>query len=310
MRVFVAGATGVLGIQLVPMLVADGHEVVGSSRTRANFEKISAAGAEPVAMDGLDARSVAEAVGAARPEVVIHQLTALSGSLDIRRFAKTFALTNRLRTEGTDHLLAAARAVGAKRFIGQSYAGWPYARTGGPAKTETDPLDPAPPAAMKSTLEAIRYLEERVVAAGGLALRYGAFYGPGTSMAPGGEQAEAIRTRKFPLIGAGTGVWSVVHIRDAARATALAVTTGAPGVYNIVDDDPAPVAEWLPFLAARLGAKPPRRLPSWLARLLVGEHAVVMMNSIRGASNAKARAELGWKPEYPSWRQGFPASVH
>jgi nucleoside-diphosphate-sugar epimerase len=290
------------------MLVADGHQVVGTSRTEKNFAAIRAAGAEPVAMDGLDARSVAAAVGAARPDVVIHQLTALGGGVDLRKFDQSFALTNRLRTEGTDHLLAAARAAGAKRFIAQSYAGWPFARTGGPVKTEADPLDTQPPAALKTTLDAIRYLERTVVAADGLVLRYGGFYGPGTSMEPGGEQAEMIRQRKFPMIGAGTGVWSVIHIRDAARATALAVTRGEPGVYNITDDEPAEVREWLPYLARQLGAKPPLRIPAWLARLLVGEHAVVMMNSVRGASNAKAKAELGWQPEFPSWRQGFKLS--
>jgi nucleoside-diphosphate-sugar epimerase len=309
MRVFVAGATGALGKQLVPMLVAEGHEVVGTTRTEKNFAVIRAAGAEAVTMDGLDPRSVRAAVTAARPEVVIHQLTALAGNLDIRKFERSFALTNRLRTEGTDHLLAAAREVGARRFLAQSYAGWPGARVGGPVKTEADPFDPNPPAQMKSTLDAIRYVEERVVGAGGLALRYGGFYGPGTSLDRDGEQITMIRQRKFPMIGAGTGVWSVVHIRDAARATALAVTRGAPGVYNIVDDDPAEVREWLPFLVRRLGAKPPLRIPAWLARLLVGDHAVSMMNSVRGASNAKARAELGWEPEFPSWRQGFAATL-
>jgi 2-alkyl-3-oxoalkanoate reductase len=251
---------------------------------------------------------VREALTRAEPEVVVHELTALAGFTDFRKFDEGFATTNRLRTEGTDHLIAGLREMGVRRLVAQSYAGWPHARIGGPVKTEEDPLDPDPPAALRRTLEAIRHLEDAVLHTDGVqgtVLRYGGFYGPGTSLAEGGIQLEAVRRRRFPLVGAGTGMTSFIHIDDAAAATVAAMERGASGLYNIVDDDPASVAEWLPALAAAIGAKPPRRVPVWMARLFVGEHGVVMMTDVRGASNAKAKRELGWKPMYPSWRDGF-----
>jgi nucleoside-diphosphate-sugar epimerase len=312
MRIFLAGATGALGSRLVPLLVEGGHQVVGMTRFSGKAEGLRAAGAEPVVADGLDRDAVLLAVRQARPEVVVHQLTALAGLTSLRRPDKAFALTNRLRTEGTDHLLAAARASGARRLVAQSFAGWPFARVGGPVKTENDPLDPDPPAQLRRILDAIRHLESAVLEAEGLegvVLRYGGFYGPGTSAGDGGFMLEEIRRRRFPIVGAGTGVWSFVQIDDAAAATAAAVEHGAPGLYNIVDDDPAPVSAWLPALAAAIGAKPPRRLPVWVARLAAGEHGVVLMTQVRGASNAKAKRELGWRPAYPSWRQGFPSGL-
>lgn len=308
MRILVAGSTGALGRRLVPLLVAKGHDVAGMTRSPAKAEALRASGAEPIVADALDRDAVMVAVRGARPEVVVHELTALSSLTDFRKFDEGFALTNRLRTEGTDHLLAGALAAGAGRFVAQSFAGWPYLREGGPVKTEEDPLDPNPPAAMRRTLEAIRYLESAVLVAEGLegiVLRYGGFYGPGTSIAEGGAQRDLVRRRRFPVVGAGTGVWSFIHIDDAASATLAAIERGAPGIYNIVDDDPAPVGQWLPELAAAVGARPPRRIPTWLARLLVGRHGVVLMTEARGASNAKARRELGWQPAFPSWRRGF-----
>jgi nucleoside-diphosphate-sugar epimerase len=309
MKVLVAGATGALGKQLVPRLGRDGHEVVAMTRSASKTEALRRMGATAVVADALDPDQVARAVAEAEPEVIVHQLTALSGSIDIRHFDRTFAETNRLRTVGTDHLLAAGRAAGVRRFIAQSYAGWPFARTGGPVKTEDDPLDPSPPDAMRDTLEAIRHVEQVVTSAEGiegLVLRYGGFYGPGTSLAPeGGEQVEMLRERKFPVVGDGAGVWSFIHIEDAAEATVAAVTRGRPGIYNIVDDDPAPVAEWLPAAASALGAPAPRHVPRWLGRIVAGEAATVMMTEIRGASNAKAKRELGWQPRHASWREGF-----
>jgi 2-alkyl-3-oxoalkanoate reductase len=308
MRIFVAGATGVLGRRLLPLLVEGGHQVTAMTRTAGKAAGLRQAGAEPVVADALDRDAVAAAVAAARPEVVVHQLTDLAGTTSFRRFDREFAATNRLRTEGTDHLVAAARAAGARRLVAQSFAGWPFARVGGPVKTEDDPLDPDPPAGLRRTLEAIRHLEAAVLGAEGLegvVLRYGGFYGPGTSAGEGGFMLDDLRRRRFPMVGAGTGVWSFVHIDDAAAATAAAVERGAPGIYQIVDDEPAPVSAWLPVLAAAAGARPPRRVPAWVARLLAGEHAVVLMTEVRGASNAKARRELGWRPAHPSWRQGF-----
>jgi nucleoside-diphosphate-sugar epimerase len=309
MKVFVAGATGAIGRQLVPRLVAAGHEVAGMTSKGSNQALVAKLGATPVLADGLDPDQVAAAVGRVGPEVIVHELTAI-GSLDPRHFDRDFALTNRLRTEGTDHLLSAGRAVGVRRFVAQSYGAWPYERSGGPVKTEQDPLEASPARQMGETLNAIRYLEKAVLDAGwteGIVLRYGAFYGPGTSMGPGGEQLEAVRRRKFPVIGNGAGVWSFVHIADAADATVAAVERGGPGIYNIVDDDPAPVSEWLPTLASRLGAKKPIHLPRLLGRILAGEAGVVMMTEARGASNAKAKRDLGWTPKHPSWRQAMAA---
>jgi 2-alkyl-3-oxoalkanoate reductase len=266
-------------------------------------------GAEPVVLDVLDREAVFALLRRVRPEVVVHEATALAAfSGNPRKFEQEFALTNRLRSEGTDNLLAAAREVGAQRLVAQSYAGWPYAREGGPVKSEDDPLDPNPPAAMRSTFAAIRHLEAAVTGATdleGIVVRYGAFYGPGTSLAPAGAHAELIRRRRFPIVGDGQGVCSFVHIDDVATATLAAIERGRRGIYNIVDDDPAPIAEWLPALAAALGAKPPRHAPVWLARLIGGEQTVVVMTQIRGASNAKAKRKLGWRPRYPSWREGF-----
>ena len=309
MKVLVAGATGALGKQLVPKLVARGHEVVGMTRSKSKRQLVLDMGATPAVADALDAEQVARVVAEAEPEVIVHQLTALSGDLDLRHFDRTFAETNRLRTEGTDHLLAAGRAVGITRFVAQSYAGWPGERTGGSVKTEDDPLDPAPPEAVRETLDAIRHLEDAVTGADwteGIALRYGGFYGPGTSLGPdGGEMVEMIRKRKFPVVGDGAGVWSFIHIEDAADATVAAIEHGRRGVYNIVDDEPARVAEWLPTAASAVGARPPRHVPRWLGRMLAGEAAAVMMTEVRGASNAKAKRELGWEPKHSSWRDGF-----
>jgi nucleoside-diphosphate-sugar epimerase len=310
MDVFVAGATGALGKQLVPMLVAEGHEVTGMTRTPSKQDMIRELGGRPVVADALDPEAVAQAVAEAEPEVVIHQLTAIDMERFGRSLDKTFALTNRLRTEGTDHLLAAAKAAGARRFIAQSFAGWPFERTGGPIKTEEDPLQASPPKTISETLGAIEYLEAAVTGAEaieGLALRYGGFYGPGTSLAvnPDGKQVEMVRKRRLPIVGNGAGIWSLVHIHDAAAATAAAVERGEPGVYNVVDDDPVPVSVALPELAEAIGAKPPRRIPRWLGRLLAGEGMTVMMTEVRGASNAKAKRELGWEPRYPSWRLGI-----
>ena len=306
MRVFVAGATGAIGKQLVPRLVAAGHEVVGMTRSESKRALLRELGAEPVVADALDPDQVAEAVARARPEVIVHQLTAI-GSLDLRHFDRDFALTNRLRTDGTDYLLSAGQAVGVRRFVAQSNC-VVYARTGGAVKSEEDPLDPTPAREMRETVAAIRHLEQAVLGAEwteGIVLRYGAFYGPGTSMAPGGEFFEMVRKRKFPLVGDGGGVWSFIHIADAAEATVAAVEHGSRGIYNVVDDEPAPVAEWLPSLAQTLGAKKPVRVPRFIGRLFAGEAGVVMMTEARGASNAKAKRELAWRPAHPSWREGF-----
>jgi nucleoside-diphosphate-sugar epimerase len=308
MKVLVAGASGVMGRQLLPRLAAGGHEVVGMTRSAGKVEAVRALGAVPVLADALDPEQVARAVAEAEPEAIVHELTALSGSLDMRNFDRDFALTNRLRIEATDHLLSAGRTVGVQRFLAQSFAGWPYARSGGPVKTEEDPLDPSPVPSTRQTVDAIRHLEEAVTGADwtvGIALRYGGFYGPGTSLAADGEHAEMIRRRKFPVVGGGAGVWSFVHIEDAAEATVAALERGQRGIYNVVDDEPAPVREWLPSVASALGAKPPRRVPRWAGRLLAGEAAAVMMTEVRGASNAKAKRELGWRPRHPSWRQGI-----
>ena len=310
MRVFVAGATGAIGKQLVPRLVAAGHEVHGMTRSESKQTMVCELGAVPVVADALDPDEVAEAVGRARPEVIVHQLTALAG---VERYTeRDVAPTNRLRTEATDHLLSAGRAVGVGRFVAQGVAGYgAYARTGGPVKTEEDSLDPAPVREMRETLAAIRHLEQAVLGAEwteGIVLRYGAFYGPGTSLAPGEEQFELIRKRKFPVVGDGGGVWSFIHVADAAEATAAAIEHGPRGVYNVVDDDPAPVAEWLPTLAEQLGAKKPMRVPRFIGRLFAGEAGVVMMTDVRGASNAKAKRELAWRPAHPSWRDGLAAA--
>jgi nucleoside-diphosphate-sugar epimerase len=310
MKVFIAGATGVLGRQLVPMLAANGHEVVGMTRTEAKRDQLRRLGAEPVVADALDADAVGRAVGEAEPDVIVHQLTAIPPSINMRRFDREFALTNRLRIEGTDHLLSAGRAVGVKRFVAQSNGAMPYARTGVPINREDTPLDEDPPASAREGMAAIRHLEAAVMGANwteGIVLRYGWFYGPGTSVSldPLGSQIELLRKRQLPIVGGGTGIWSFIHIDDAATATVIAVERGPSGIYNIVDDDPAPVSEFLPVLAAAVGAKPPLRVPRWLGRLAAGEVAVMAMTQLRGASNGKAKRELGWSLGYPSWRQGF-----
>ena len=303
MRVLVAGATGVVGRQLVPQLISAGHEVSATTRSQPKIESLRAAGAEPYLVDGLDAAVVGAVVAQARPDVIVHEMTAIPAMINFRKFEQTFAATSRLRTTALDHLLGAARAQGVSRLIAQSYAGWPNVRTGGPVKTETDPLDPAPPAAMRSTLDAIRYLEQAVTSAplAGLALRYGSLYGPGASEV----FVRLLRRRQVPVIGAGSGVWSFLHVTDAAAATVAAVSQGAPGVYNVVDDEPATVAEWLPVMARGAGAPPPWHVPGWLGRLAAGEAGLSMMTKIRGSSNAKAKRELGWTPIWATWRDGF-----
>jgi 2-alkyl-3-oxoalkanoate reductase len=307
-RVFIAGATGVLGRRLVPMLLSDGHDVVGTTRSKPKAMGLRQAGAQAIVLDALNGAAMHSAVRAARPEVIVHELTALEGRTDIRTMEQGLELTNRLRTQGTDILISAARESGVRRMVAQSYTGWPNERDGGPVKTEQDPLDRDPPTPMRAALEAIEYIEHAVTHTRGLegvVLRYGTFYGPGTTLSEGGEHVEQIRRRRFPVVGDGEGVWSFVHIDDAASATMAAIERGRPGVYNIVDDEPARVSEWLPALAEAIGAKPPRHVPVWLARLLIGEAGVSMMTSVRGSSNAKAKHELGWLPRYPSWRSGF-----
>jgi nucleoside-diphosphate-sugar epimerase len=310
MRVFVAGATGAIGQQLVPRLVAAGHEVHGMTRSVSKKAMVEELDAVAVVADALDPDQVAEAVATAKPDVIVHELTAIPPALDLKHFDEQFALTNRLRTQGTDHLLSAGQAVGVQRFVAQSFFSV-YARTGTMLKTEDDPLDESPAREQRGVVSAIKPTEQAVLAADwteGIVLRYGGFYGPGTSLAPGTEQAEMIRNRKFPIVGNGAGVWSFIHIADAADATVAAIERGRRGIYNIVDDEPAPVATWLPTLAEQLGAKPPRRVPRFVGRLFAGETGVVMMTELRGASNAKAKHDLKWRPAHPSWRQGFMAS--
>jgi len=309
MRIFLAGATGAIGRQLLPRLVERGHEVIGMTRRESKQELIRELGGQPVVTDALDPESVSQAIAHAEPEVIVHQLTAIPHALDMRHFARDFAQTNRLRTEGTDHLLAAGRAVGVRRFVAQSNTNL-YARAGGPVKAEEDALDVSPPDQLRAAVEAMFHLEKAVMGAGwteGVVLRYGAFYGPGTniSLGPEDEFVKAIRKRQVPLVGKAGGVWSFVHIEDAAEATVAALEHAAPGIYNVADDDPATIAEWLPEVARQLGAKPPRRAPRWLGRLLAGEAATVMMTELRGASNAKAKRELGWEPAHPSWRDSL-----
>jgi nucleoside-diphosphate-sugar epimerase len=309
MKVFVAGSTGAIGKTLLPQLIANGHEVVALVRTDEKAKKVEALGAKATVADALDTEELTAVIRKVEPEAIIHQLTALATtSGNFKKMDEEFAVTNRFRTEVTDTMLAVARQVGTRRFIAQSFCGWPYAREGGSIKTEEDPLDPHPPASFSRTLAAIRHLEESVRQATeveAFALRYGLLYGPGTGIAQDGMIVDLVRKRRLPLVGDGAGIWSFIHVQDAARATAAVVTQGAPGVYNVVDDEPAPVSNWLPFLAEVLGAKPPRRVPVWLAKLLIGDGGVSMMTEIRGGSNAKAKGELDWQLTYPSWRSGF-----
>lgn len=307
MKVFVAGAAGAIGKRLVPKLVERGHDVTATSRQPGKLDDLRALGARPVVMDGLDPAAISEAVGQAEPDAIVHQMTALSGTADLRRFDRWFATTNELRTKGTEYLLEAARAAGVKRFIAQSYTGWSNERTGGPVKSEADPLDPEPAKAQRNALAAIRFLDRVVPEAPlvGIVLRYGNFYGPGASE----DLVELVRKRRFPIIGDGAGVWSWIHIDDAAGATAAALERGDSGAYNVVDDEPAPVSEWLPHLAEAVGAKPPMRVPKWLGRLAAGEVAVRWMTEGRGSSNEKAKRELDWEPAWPSWRDGFERAL-
>ena len=303
MRVLVAGASGAIGTRLVPQLIGAGHEVIGTHKSAASAERLRALGAEPLQLDLLDPDAVTGAVLAQKPDAIVHQATALANLTDLKNFDRSFHQTNQLRTRGTDALLAAAQDAGVRRFVAQSYASLKYARTGGMVKSEDDPLEENPAAAMRETVAAMCYLEQKVSAAGGTALRYGAFYG-----ADNDGLVEPVRKRQFPIVGGGGGVLSFIHLDDAAAATVLALEHNGPAIYNVVDDDPAAVREWLPVLAQALGAKRPRRVPRWLARLLAGEVAVVMATESRGASNAKAKRELGWRPAHPSWRQGFAAA--
>jgi nucleoside-diphosphate-sugar epimerase len=301
MRVFVAGGTGVIGRRLVQQLAARGHQVTATTTSAGKLQLLQQLGADAVVMDGLDERSVREAVGKARPDAIAHEMTAIAPTPDMKHFDRWFAQTSRLRTEGTDHLLAAAAAAGVSNFIAQSYGSWNGLREGGWVKTEVEPLERHEGTAAQRAMEAIRYAEDVVVKAGGAALRYGWLYGPGAS----DTLVDSVRKRQFPLIGRGTGYTSWVHVDDAVSATVLAIEQAAKGVFNTVDDEPAPASEWLPYLAASVGAKPPMRVPTWLARLLAGEVAVRIMTEGRGFSNAKAKSNLGWQLRYPSWRTGF-----
>ena len=303
MRIFVAGASGAIGTRLVPQLIDRGHQVIGSSRSPEKAERLRALGAEPIALDLFDPRAVRKAVLETKPEAIVHQATALADVRFSRNFDRSFAPTNRLRTQGTDALLDAAREAGVRRFVGQSFANYRYAREGGPLKTEDDPLDATPPAPARETYAAMGYLDQAVSDAGGTVLRYGGFYG-----APNDGLLNSVRKRQFPIVGGGGGVFSFIHLDDAAAATVLALEHDAAGIYNVVDDDPALMRDWLPVLAKVLGAKPPRHFPRWLARLFVGEALVMMQSESRGASNAKAKRELGWTLRYPSWREGFVAA--
>jgi len=299
-HVYIAGGTGAIGTRLIPQLVERGHRVTATTRDPAKKAGLEGLGARAVVVDGLDSAAVGEAVATAEPDAVVHQMTGLAGKLDPKHFDRSFAITNRLRTEGLDHLVAAAEASGVRQIVAQSYTGWPNIRSGGWVKDEEDPLDPEPPKAQRESLAAIRYLEETVQKHDGTVLRYGGFYGDASdAMIP------LVRKRQFPLVGGGPGYMSWVHLDDAAGATVLALEQRARGVFNIVDDEPAPASEWLPYLADCLGAKPPMRLPVWVARLAAGEVAVSMLTRTRGSSNERARRELGWELRWPSWRQGF-----
>jgi len=303
MRVLVAGASGAIGSRLVPQLIGRGHEVIGTFRSPGKAERLRALGAKAIALDLLDEGDVRRAVLETKPEAIVHQATALAGARFGRNLDRTFAPTNRLRTEGTDALLAAAREAGVRRLVAQSFANYRYAREGGMVKTENDPLDPAPPASTRETNAAMRHLDQTVTEAGGIALRFGGFYG-----ADNDQLVKLVRRRYFPIIGDGGGFLSWIHLDDAAAATVLALEHDGAGIYNIVDDEPAPMREWLPVLASALSAKPPRHVPRWIARLVGGSDGLTMMSEARGASNAKAKQELGWTLRYPSWRQGFVAA--
>jgi 2-alkyl-3-oxoalkanoate reductase len=308
MKVFLAGATGAIGKRLLPQLVAAGYSVTGTTRIPDKMDSIRKAGANPAIMNALNKDEVLQAVRRAEPDVIIFQLTGIPARFNLRRFDDAFAMTNRLRTEGTDYLLAAARSAGCRRFIAQSYGGWPYARMGTWVKSEADPLLSSPEPGMRKSFQAILHLESAVLGEPGIegfVLRYGGFYGPGTSLGRDGSMLEEVKKRRIPIVGKGTGYWSFVHIDDAASATLATVEARSPGLYNICDDEPAPVAQWLPFLADAIGARAPRHIPRWLGRLLIGQHGVAMMTEIRGGSNRKAKAQMRWKLKWPTWRKGF-----
>jgi 2-alkyl-3-oxoalkanoate reductase len=307
-RIFVAGASGAIGRRLVPLLVSAGHVVIGTTRSEGKLDRVRELGAEPVLLDGLNRDAVASTVGVSRPDVIVHQMSALASMRSFKRFDAEFGLTNRLRTEGTCYLLEAAAAAGVRTFVAQSYTGWPNERRGARTKTEADPLETNPPGSMARTIEAIRGLERMVWSAPGITgvvLRYGSLYGPGTSLSAEGETTALVRRGKLPLVGTGAGIWSFVHVDDAAQATKIAIERRIPGVFNVVDDEPADVATWLPYLAELLGAPAPRHVPAWVARFAIGEAGVAMMTSIRGSSNEKAKRILHWLPRFPTWRLGF-----
>ncbi len=300
MHIYIAGGTGAIGTRLIPQLVERGHRVTATTTNPAKVAGLETLGAHAVTVNGLDSAAVGESVATAEPDAVVHQMSSLAGKLDPKHFDRSFAVTNRLRTEGLDNLVAAAQATGVQHIVAQSYTGWPNIRSGGWVKDEEDPLDPDPPKAQRESLAAIRYLEEAVQKADGTVLRYGGFYGDASdAMIP------LVRKRQFPIVGGGPGYTSWVHLDDAASATVLALELGARGVFNIVDDEPAPASEWLPYLAECVGAKPPLRLPVWVARLVAGDVAVSMLTRTRGSSNARAKRELGWELRWPSWREGF-----
>jgi nucleoside-diphosphate-sugar epimerase len=303
MRVFVTGASGAIGSRLVPQLIDAGHDVIGAHNSPDSAKLLRTLGAKPVLVDLLDASAVRKAVLDSEPEAIVHEATALANAKFGRNFDAEFSTTNQLRTKGTDALLAAAREAGVRRFVTQSFASYRYAREGGPVKTEDDPLDPTPPANAQQSWAAMAYLDRTATEFGGIVLRYGVFYG-----AANDGLIEPVRKRQYPVVGDGGGITSWIHLDDAAAATVLALEQDGPAIYNIVDDEPAPVREWLPVLAQAVGAKPPRHFPTWLARLFAGEAVVVMSTEARGASNAKTKRELGWAPRYPSWRSGFPAT--
>jgi 2-alkyl-3-oxoalkanoate reductase len=312
MKVFVAGATGAIGLRLVPALIERGHDVVGMTRSASKTDALRAVGAEPVVADALDRKAVIDAVVAAAPDAVIHQLTDLRNMKNPRRFDNEFAGTNALRTGGTDHLLEGARAAGVRRFIAQSYGSWIYDPAGSGLAGEEDRLDPRPPRHQRRTLTAIVHLEKAVAGAtelDGIVLRYGSFYGPGTSIAADGDVLVQVRKRAFPIVGDGDGVWSFIHVDDAVSATVAALEHGTRGVYNVCDDEPARVASWLPALADAIGAPRPRRIPTWLGWLVIGDVGISLMTRIRGMSNAKARRELEWEPRFASWREGFSSGL-
>lgn len=303
MRVFLAGGSGAVGKRLIPQLIARGHQVTATTRMPVKVDLLRALGADPVVMHGLDSTEVGEAVARAEPEVIIHQMTALAKGMNVKHFDRWFAVTNELRTRGTEHLLAAANAAGIKRFIAQSYVSWIAPRREGELNTEEDPLDPSPPVERSETLNAIRFLERAVLDAPlkGIVLRYGNLYGPGASNA----LVEMVKRRRMPVVGNGAAVWSWLHVDDAASAAVAALENDHRGVYNVVDDDPAPLAVWLPYMADMVGAKRPHHVPVWLAKLSIGDVGIVMTTNMRGSSNAKARRELGWQPKWTSWRDGF-----